>query len=202
MRSTVVSDTFIGFRFNDLRVIEDIRVKLLCSVLIAGIAAASSGCGGQAITKLANTNTNPTPSYRSVDRAADTPTPAIEVAAPGSLATPSDTYRTACAVRRKKDVAGLKRIMSKEFIAHFTAIAEMDGKTLDEEITHMLDVEPQKKVATRNEKITGDRATIEYFLDGGGWKKLYFVKEGREWKYALAPANEVDDDSVKDQEER
>ena len=164
-------------------------MKVFESVLIVALTTVTLGCSRQASTMVTHAGATPTPSSTKAGKAPGNTASAIGVPTEASLATPSDTYRTACDVRKRKDVEGMKRILSKEVIAHLTKISEGMGITLDEEIATMFKVAPPKKVATRNEKINGDRATIEYLLDEGAWKKLYFVKEGDEWKYAL-PAND------------
>ena len=157
--------------------------------MIAGVAAASFGCGSQANTNIAITNTNQNVSATNANKAADVPTPAVEVAATGSLATPADAYRTAYAIREKKDTAGMKNIMSKDVIEFLTMIGEEEKKTLDEEIATMFDRPQAKTPETRNEKISGDRATIEYLDGDGKWKTMDFEKEGADWKLSL-PAKE------------
>src|SRR5687767_7239076 len=42
----------------------------------------------------------------------------------GSLATPTEAYKTAYAARQQKDVAGLKRVLSKDILEFFETIAE------------------------------------------------------------------------------
>ena len=41
------------------------------------------------------------------------------------------------------------------------------------------------KLEQRNEKVTGDRATIEMMTDKNEWDRSNFVKEGGAWKVAL-----------------
>ncbi|MEO8041980.1 MAG: hypothetical protein ABI646_05135 [Acidobacteriota bacterium] len=166
-------------------------MKLLYSVLIAGMAAGSYGCGGPANMNIANTNTNQNVAPTNVNKAADAPTPAVEVAATGSLATPADAYRTAYAIRDKKDVAGMKKIMSKDVIEFLTMIGKEEKKTLEEEIATMFDRPQAKTAETRNEKISGDRATIEYLDEDGKWKTMDFVKEGADWKLSLPGKDDV-----------
>lgn len=106
----------------------------------------------------------------------------------GSLATPTDAYKTAYAARQKKDVAGLKRVLSKDILGFFESMAEAEKKTLEDELQE-LTVKPQAATdETRNEKITGDRATLEYPDDKGKWKTMDFVKEGNDWKLTLPKA--------------
>lgn len=191
MRSSGVSGTFIGFQFNDLRVLEETRVKFINSVLITGVAAASFSCGSPANSNLASNSTNQNSAITNVNKPADAPTPAVEVAATGSLATPTDAYRAAYALREKKDVAGMKKIMSKDVLEFLTMIGEEEKKTLDQEIATMFDKPQAKTPETRNEKISGDRASLEYLDGDGKWKTMDFEKEDGVWKMSFPPKEDI-----------
>lgn len=189
MRSDGVSDTFIGFRFNELRVYEEIRVKLFYSVLIAGLA--SFGCGGQANSNVANTNANQNVAVTNANKTVDAPTPAVEVAATGSSATPTDAYRMAYELRAKKDVAGMKKMMSKDVLEFLTMVGEEEKKSLDDEIATMFDKPQAKTPQTRNEKISGDHASLEYLDGDGDWKTMDFEKEDGIWKMSFPPKEDI-----------
>lgn len=151
------------------------------SVAFAAVVAGLLGCGAPANTNIANTNTNTV--MANTNKAE--PTPVDTTASSGSLATPSDAYRTAYAIREKKDVDGMKKIMSKEVIEFLTMMADREKKTLDDQIAEMFNKPQAKTAETRNEKITGDRATIEYLDETGSWDVMDLVKEGAEWKLTL-----------------
>jgi hypothetical protein len=165
-------------------------VKLINSILIAGIAAASFGCGGQANSNVANSNTNQNV-VTNANKAADAPTPAVEVAATGSSATPTDAYRAAYALREKKDVAGMKKMMSKDVLEFLTMVGEEEKKTLDDEIATMFDKPQAKTPQTRNEKISGDHASLEYLDGDGDWKTMDFEKEDGIWKMSFPPKEDI-----------
>lgn len=124
----------------------------------------------------------------------ETPKPAAEkpTAVAGSLATPTEAYKTAYAIREKKDVEGLKRIMSKDILEFFEVIAEAEKKSVDDELKEMMERPQAPTAETRNEKITGDRATLEYLDEKGAWKTMDFVKEGGEWKLTMPKAQQPD----------
>jgi predicted lipid-binding transport protein (Tim44 family) len=106
----------------------------------------------------------------------------------GSLATPTEAYKTAYAVRQKKDLAGLKRVLSKKMIGFFTEIGEAEHKSLDDELKQLMDAPQASTAEARNEKIDGDTATLEYLDEKGEWKTMDFVKEGGGWKLTFPPA--------------
>jgi len=136
------------------------------------------------------TNTAENKANTSNANAAKSPEPAkTEAVSTGSLATPTDAYKTAYTAREKKDYEGLKRTLSKDVLGFLKDIGEAEHKTLEEEIRQMFD-KPQAKTAdVRNEKITGDTAVLEYLDENGGWKWMDFVKEGDDWKLTLPSEN-------------
>jgi hypothetical protein len=103
-----------------------------------------------------------------------------------SLATPADAYKTAFNLRQKKNIQELKLVMSKRMLEFFEAIGVDEKKTVDDQLKELVE-QPQAKTAeVRNEKITGDTATIEYLDENGKWKEMDFVKEGNDWKLTIA----------------
>jgi predicted lipid-binding transport protein (Tim44 family) len=106
----------------------------------------------------------------------------------GSLATPAEAYKAAYAARQKKDVEGLKRMLSKDALEFFTTVAEADKKTVEDVLKQMAEKPQAPTAETRNEKIMGDRATLEYLDEKGKWKTMDFVKEGGGWKLTLPKA--------------
>ena len=164
-------------------------VKIFTFIVAATIIAALSGCGGQANSNVANTNTNAV--VANANKVEPAPTPSDQASATGSLATPSEAYRTAYAYREKKDLAGMKRVLSKDVMEFLTMMGEDEKKSLDDQISEIF-LRPQAKTAeTRNEKIKGDRATIEYLDEKGGWTTMDFVKEGQDWKMALPDKDDI-----------
>jgi hypothetical protein len=102
----------------------------------------------------------------------------------GSLATPTATYKTAYAARQKKDLAALKRVMTKDLLK-FMSILVGPEKTVDDALLQMTETPQAATNESRNEKINGDTATLEYPDELGKWKTLDFVKENGEWKITI-----------------
>ena len=142
-----------------------------------------------------NVNTNSAVATASTETKASTnqtasasPAATTTTTSTGSLATPTDTYKTAYEARKNKDVALLKRVLSTDAIKFMTEIGKMEKKSLDDELKS-LTVRPQNPSnATRNEKINGNRASLEYLNEKGEWVTMDFVKEGSEWKMDLPKA--------------
>jgi len=112
----------------------------------------------------------------------------------GSLASPTRAYQTACAARQKKDLEGLKRVLSKEMLGFLQDIGQSEQKTLDDELKELIATPQAPTPQVRNEKITGNNATLEYLDEHGKWSSMGFVKEGADWKmtvpHATAPVIE------------
>ena len=102
----------------------------------------------------------------------------------GSMATPTDTYKTAYAARQKKDIEGLKKVMSKDILEFLTEMGKMDKKSLDDMLKDLVETPQAATNASRNEKIDGDHATLEYQDEKGEWKTMDFEKVGSDWKMA------------------
>lgn len=172
-------------------------MKRLICLIVAASALGFSGCGGSANTNVANSiqpvaNANANANNDLANKPADAPSGSVETAGQvGSLATPEDAYRTAYALREKKDVAGLKRTLSKDVIEFLTLMGEDEKKSLDEEIATMFEKPQAKTNEFRNVKISGDRASLQYPDDKGAWKTMDFVKENGEWKMAFPPKEDI-----------
>ena len=132
-----------------------------------------------------NGNTHPDtpiPTRSQPDRA---PVPTPES---GSLATPSDAYRTAYSARQRKDIPALKRVLSNEILEFFTEMGKVQNRTQDQMLAELADKPQASTAEVRGERITGGRATLEYKDETGGWKEMDFVKEDGGWKLTLPKA--------------
>jgi deoxyribodipyrimidine photolyase-like uncharacterized protein len=101
--------------------------------------------------------------------------------------TPTATFKAFYEASNKKDVAGMKKALSKGTLDMFDKLAKEQNKSTDE-MLKSFDKEDknQKMPETRNEKISGETATLEVKNDKTGkWDTLPFVKENGEWKIAL-----------------
>jgi len=104
-----------------------------------------------------------------------------------SGSTPTATFKAFYEASKKKDAAGMKKTLSKGTLDMFDKLAKEQNKTTDEMLKEVdKDDKSEKMPETRNEKITGDTATLEVKNDKTNrWDPLPFVKENGEWKIAL-----------------
>jgi len=101
--------------------------------------------------------------------------------------TPTATFKAFYEASNKKDVAGMKKALSKGTMDMFDKLAKEQNKSTDEMLKSFdKEDKSQKMPETRNEKINGDTATLEVKNDKTDkWDTLPFVKENGEWKIAL-----------------
>ena len=102
---------------------------------------------------------------------------------------PTATLKAFYEAQKKKDVEGMKKTLSKGSLAMVEKGAKEQNKTVDKALTEGME-SPGGKVdkmpETRNEKIYGDKATLEVQNEETKrWDTLYFVKEDGEWKIAF-----------------
>ena len=97
-------------------------------------------------------------------------------------ASPVETFQTYVKAFKKKDLTTMKLLLSNDTIKMHEQQAKAEGVTLDDVIRRdSLLGEGQMTVEYRNERIDGDRATIEY-KDAGAWETMPFVREEGDWK--------------------
>src|SRR5215203_134443 len=111
-------------------------------VIIMVLAAIGSGCQSASSTtsstvNSANTTTVNTAKKDEPKPADDKPVEPAAESAKASLATPTEAYKTAYELRRKKDVQGLKKMMSDDIKEFLTMMGEEEKKSLDDMIREM-----------------------------------------------------------------
>jgi hypothetical protein len=98
-------------------------------------------------------------------------------------ATPVETFQTYVKALKKKDITTMKLLLSKDTIKMHEQEAKAEGVNLDDIVKReTLLGDGQTTVEYRNEKINGDKATIEFKNSYGIWETLPFVREDGEWK--------------------
>jgi len=98
-------------------------------------------------------------------------------------ATPVQTFQTYVKALKKKDLTTVKLLLSSDTIKMHEQEARAEGVTLDDIVKReTLLGEGQTTVEYRNEKIDGDRATLEFKNSYGAWETLPFLRENGDWK--------------------
>ena len=97
-------------------------------------------------------------------------------------ATPVETFKTYVKAFKKKDFTAMKLLLSNASIKMHEQEAKAQNVTLDEIIKReTLLSENQTTVEYKNEKIDGDKATLDV-KTSGRWETLPFVREDAVWK--------------------
>lgn len=98
--------------------------------------------------------------------------------------TPKEAFKSFYEAAKGKDVASIKKLMSKETIAEMEREAKGENKSLDD----FLAEESQKGLPPAmpelgEEKIEGDKATLQFKAEKAtNWSTVPFVKEDGDWK--------------------
>jgi len=97
--------------------------------------------------------------------------------------TPLETLKAYTQAIKKKDTTTMKLLLSDASIKMSEQEAKAQNVTLDEIVKReTLFSENQKTVEFRNEKIDGDKATIEMKDSFDSWNTVPFVREDGVWK--------------------
>lgn len=144
------------------------RLVLFLTIAIVSLAAA---CGSTTNTN-SNTNNTATPS----------PTKAAVLV---DLSSPKATLTAFVDGVKKKDVTLIKATLSKSALSAAKDAGGGDAdKAIDEALNDNKGAFPNS-IETKDEKIEGDKATLQAKDADGKWFEAKFVKEGTEWKYDM-----------------
>ena len=99
------------------------------------------------------------------------------------LSTPFETLRAYTQAIKKKDTTAMKLLLSDASLKMAEQEGKAQGRTLDDVVKNeTLFSQSQTQLKFRNEKIDGDRATIEVENSFGSWDSVPFVREEGVWK--------------------
>ena len=97
--------------------------------------------------------------------------------------TPIETFKTYTKAIKQKDITTMKLLLSDATMKMNETEAAARGVPVDEVVKNeTLFNENQKTVKWRNEKITGETATLEVENASGSWETVPFVREDGVWK--------------------
>lgn len=118
-------------------------------------------------------------------------------------ATPLETYKTYTKAIKRKDTAAMKLLLSEATIKMNEEEAKSQGVTVDDIVKReTLFIESQRSVEYRDERIDGDKATLQVKNSFGSWETVPLVRENGEWKIdKLGQANQMMIDILKRQKQ-
>ncbi len=98
-------------------------------------------------------------------------------------ATPLETYKTYTKAIKKKDIDTMKLLLSEATLKMDEDEAKAQNVSLDDIVKReTLFIESQKSVEYRDERIDGDKATLQVKNSFGSWETVPFVREEGVWK--------------------
>ncbi|PYS98651.1 MAG: hypothetical protein DMF63_14765 [Acidobacteria bacterium] len=97
--------------------------------------------------------------------------------------TPLESFKAYVTAVKQKDTTRMKLLLSSDSIKMHEQEAKAQNVTLDDVVRReTLFTEGQKTVEFRNQKIEGEKATLEVKNSFGTWETVPFVREEDEWK--------------------
>src|ERR1035437_9116091 len=118
-------------------------------------------------------------------------------------ATPPETFTTYVKAFKQKSTTAMKLLLSNETIKMHEQEAKAQAVTVDDIVKReTLFNENQRSIEYRNEKVDGDKATLEIKNSYGSWETVPFVREEGVWKidkkgYADQMMQDVEDNDRK-----
>jgi hypothetical protein len=148
-------------------------------------ALALTACNKGASNSNNANNSNNTNATSNSNSAANKNTTATTSGA-GDYSSPTAAMKTFYEAAKGSNAEGIKRSMSKKSLTAIEKAAAKDNKTVDESLKEMMKDAPANAPETRNEKIDGDKATLEIKDDKmDKWDMVPFVREDGQWKIAI-----------------
>jgi hypothetical protein len=97
--------------------------------------------------------------------------------------TPLETLNAYGNAFKKKDTTTMKQLLSQESLKMHEQEARAQNATVDDIVRRdTLFSEAQKTAEYRNEKVEGDKASVEIKDSAGIWNTVQFVREDGAWK--------------------
>lgn len=106
----------------------------------------------------------------------------------GAGSSPTATAKAFFEAAKARDAAGIKNTMSKASLELMEKVAKMQNKSLDEALKEPNSAPQATSFEAKDEKITGDTATVMVKDAKGDWESIPLVKEDGQWKIALDKA--------------
>jgi hypothetical protein len=168
--------------------------SILAMMTLAALALVGAACSKTATnSNNANTSVNTsnttanttTTTTNTANTTANTSTPTPPSTANSS---PMATFRAVYDAFRNKDAAALKKTMASADLKALEERSKKNGESADGFLKMLVespDTTPPAVLEMRNEKINGDKATVEVKDEKGNWDKISFLKEGDEWKVVM-----------------
>lgn len=101
----------------------------------------------------------------------------------GGGSSPTASYKAAYDAMKNKDTAAFKKLMTKKDLQDIEETAKKAGKSSDDMLKDVINAIPlPKSNDAKDEKIDGDKATLQVKNEKDEWEIINFIKEDGEWK--------------------
>lgn len=156
--------------------------------LALALLALTAGCNKDSATGSSPGGANSNNVPASAPPLEDTPSTAN--ASPSTsiptVPSPTEVVKGYYEAGKRKDVAGLKKFLSRQSLQLMEDVAKRQGKTLDQLIGEAADMDARKPPPVfSNERIRGDAAAVDIEIPGEPALTIPLVKEEGEWKLAF-----------------
>jgi hypothetical protein len=160
--------------------------KLLIGVLIGLLVAGGAGAGIYFLTKGSSSANNGTLTPNSRSSSTNSVSSSTNSSSSTSNpSTPTEVWKALYAAALRRDMAAMKELLSKAELDEQRHRGNMSDDEILSQIREFIITIFSSEIG--DEKITGDRATVEIRDDATGeWGKLVFFKENGSWKFAGA----------------
>lgn len=170
-------------------ILKTTQLSRLAAVLVLSalaLAACNKGATNSNNSNNAN-NSNNSNSTSNSNSAANQNAATATMTGTGDYSTPSAALKTFYNATKGGDVETVKRSFSKKSLDFLEKGAAKDKKTVDDTIKEMVkDATTPSSLELRNEKIDGDKATVEAKDDKTDkWDTVPLIKESGQWKIAM-----------------
>lgn len=161
-------------------------MKFTNILFIAILAISIGACTASTETAKKSDNTT---DKSSAEKTADTKkeeTKKDEASSDTPALSPTDSVKAFIKAYQDKNISELKKYISKDALQTMEKEAEKNKQTLDDMLNKLVSIElPFKDIPEmRNEKIDGDKASVEVKAEGE-WDETPLIKEDGFWKVAF-----------------
>ncbi len=157
------------------------QLVIILALCTFALAACTSGTTNNANN--ANNANNTAASSAANKNTTATPAPP---SAKGDYSSPTAAFKSFYDAAKSNDIETMKRSLSKRSMDFMQKGAAKENKSVDDAFKEMNKDAPASAPETRNETITGDKATLEVKDEKmDKWEKISFAKEDGQWKIAL-----------------
>lgn len=162
------------------------RAAVPLALALALVFVPAAGCN--TATQTGNSPESANSSNVPANAPVNAPTPADtspSAATPAGLS-PTEVARGYYEAGMRKDIAGVKRFLSRDSLRLMEDVAKRAGKTLDQLFTEAAEMEALRPLPVfSNERITGDTAYVDIKAPGQPVATTRLVKEDGEWKLSF-----------------